>query len=221
MVTPKPPFRAPNVGTSKKPDGCAWAAGIGALLFVIYLLSQCSNSSSTNSSAAMNSANAEMSNSIAAQTPPPVEPLSAASVARGASHYRTVFAAESHSGAMVYSQNCYDALSREFSWAKLDQCGGFDMVAVRAMDAAASAPSNEQDYFQSEAAAGRYLAAATGAGEPADDADRRLSQLQARSARERAPRPRPSPANDDETEANLGAAVNGALDQSMDELVGE
>lgn len=33
---------------------------------------------------------------------------------------------------MIYSQNCYDSLSRVFDWGKLDQCGGFDMLAVRA-----------------------------------------------------------------------------------------
>lgn len=199
--------------------GCALL--VGGIILVL-LIGQCSgDTANSNALEAMNTANADMSNSIAAQTPPPVEPLNAASVSRGGAHYRTAFAAEAFPGAMIYSQNCYDALSREFTWAKLDQCGGFDMLAVRAIDVAdMSVPTSERDYFQSEAAAGRYLAAATGAGEPATDADQRLSQLQARAARERAPaRPRPAAANDDAA-TNMGAIVNDALEVPMDDAVG-
>lgn len=36
----------------------------------------------------MNEANAEMTNAIAEQDPSPVEPLSSASIIRGAAHYR-------------------------------------------------------------------------------------------------------------------------------------
>ncbi|HYJ53128.1 MAG TPA: hypothetical protein VEW04_08135 [Allosphingosinicella sp.] len=222
MVTPEPPpFRAPNVQTVKNPDnGCAIWGTIGIVLLLIYAASRCSTGTSgTNVADAMNTANADMTNSIAAQTPPPVEPLNAASIARGAAHYRTAFAAESFPGAMIYSQNCYDALTREFTWAKLDRCGAFDQLAARAIGAPdAYAPTSEQDYFQSEAAAGRYLAAATGAGQPADQADQRLSALQAQAARQRAPAPRrPAAANDD---GELGNAVSNALDEAEDEAVG-
>ncbi|WP_163364485.1 hypothetical protein, partial [Escherichia coli] len=79
---------------------------------------------------------------------------------------------------MIYSQNCYDALSRAFNWAKLDLCGGFDMLAVKAADGVDTAGLNtEIEYFGSEAAAGRYLALATKAGEAAEDADKRLEAL--------------------------------------------
>ncbi|MFS2109976.1 hypothetical protein ACCC88_09835 [Sphingomonas sp. Sphisp140] len=92
-----------------------------------------------------------------------------------------VMQAEGLSGAMIYSQNCYDALSRAFSWAKLDVCGGFDMLAVKAADnAETEGLSAEVEYFASEAAAGRYLAVATKAGEAAEDADKRLEALQRR-----------------------------------------
>jgi hypothetical protein len=89
--------------------------------------------------------------------------------------------AEGFSGAMIYSQNCYDGLAHSFTWAKLDTCGAFDMLAVRSIaDAATTSLVNEAGYFQSEAAAGRYISAATAAGAPADGADTRLSALQTR-----------------------------------------
>jgi hypothetical protein len=119
---------------------------------------------------------------------------------------------------MVYSQNCYDALGRAFTWRKLDRCGGFDMLAVRAIDDAAAPPAGERDYFQSEAAAGRYLAAATSAGEPAEEADLRLSQLQARTARESAPAPRQEAVANDSADDNT---VSDVVDEAMDNHGGE
>lgn len=134
----------------------------------------------------MNSAAMNIGGAIEAQSPAPVEPLSAASTNLGMGHLRAAFAAEGLPGAMVYSQNCYDALTREFSWAKLDTCGAFDLLAVRTADAGAPTGSSAEGvWFQSEAAAGRYLAAATGGGEEAANADIRLSELQARVARAR------------------------------------
>jgi len=208
MAPPKP--RATQPGNS----GWTLAAVIGVILLGIYGISQCSgDTSGSNVTDMMNAANADMGNAIAAQTPPPVEPLNAASVSRGTSHLRLAFSAEGFSGAMVYSQNCYDALTRTFTWAKLDQCGGFDMLAVRSIEGADTAALNsEQAYFQSEAAAGRYLAAATGAGQPATEADTRLSQLQRRAARGRTVGRRPPSANDDsgEEDANASAASEAA-----------
>lgn len=123
-----------------------------------------------------------MGASIAAQSPPPPPAaLDAASVSRGVAHMRLASGAEGFSGAMIYSQNCYDALGRQFSWAQLDRCGAFDVIAARSIDAAEPADlTTENDYFQSEAVAGRYLAAATGAGQEAGAADTRLADLQRR-----------------------------------------
>jgi hypothetical protein len=131
---------------------------------------------------------------VAAQVPPPVEPLRATSITRGATHMRLAYRAEGLPGAMIYSQNCYDALTHEFSWKKLDTCGAFDMLAVRVIvEAEPVGFAREVGYFQSEIAAGRYLAAATGGGEEAAEADKRLSDVQARAARSPLPVPKAKP----------------------------
>lgn len=164
------------------------------IVLVVSGLGNCSSSNNGANSAAANFLDENVSAGIAAQTPPPPQPLSAVGVSRGMAHLRLAAAAEGFAGAMVYSQNCYDALGHQFTWAKLDTCGAFDMLAVRSMaNADTSALTSEIAYFQSETAAGRYLAAATGAGEPAAEADGRLSQLQARAARARTAGPRPTP----------------------------
>jgi len=219
MVTPapKPPFRTPNDETSPNPgNGWTLAIVIGVIVLLIYAVSQCSGTSTGNaSSAAYNTANADMSNSIAAQTPRPVEPLSAPAVTRGTAHLRTAVTAEGFSGAMIYSQNCYEALAHQFTWAKLDTCGAFDMLAVRSIATADTAGLiHEPGYFESEAAAGRYLAAATGAGETGAEADARLNQLQTRTARVRAASPRPLPARD---ESNSVAASGNLIDLPLDD----
>src|SRR3546814_19566515 len=82
---------------------------------------------------------------------------------------------------MIYSENCYDALSHKFDWSKLDTCGAFDQAAVHAADTTdLTGLSKEASYFQSEVAAGRYLAAATAAGAEAEAADQRLAARQAK-----------------------------------------
>lgn len=202
---------------------------VAGIIAFILLVGQCSENSGTSDvSALMNASNAEMGNAIAAQGPPPVQPLSEVNVRKGLSHLRLAVSAEGFSGAMIYSQNCYDALTREFTWAKLDQCGGADMLAVRSIeDIDASELSSEAAYFQSEAAAGRYLAAATGAGQPPAEADTRLSQLESRAAKARpAVRPVASSKLPDEA-TTIEAADNsqsgnrldtiGVPDESVDE----
>lgn len=123
-----------------------------------------------------------MSASIAAQNPPPAPAaLDQSSIRSGVAHLRIAFEAEGFSGAMIYSQNCYDALGRQFSWTQLDRCGAFDVLAARSIETAEPGDlATETDYFQSEAVAGRYLAAATGAGQEPSAADNRLANLQDR-----------------------------------------
>jgi hypothetical protein len=180
----------PPVKPAPKPtDGSAgwmWGGGIVLLIVLLVGMGKCSSdtgSTNTADSMASNMAAQNISAAISAQGPPAVEPLSEAGVKQGLGHLRVAEKAESLSGAMIYSQNCYDALSHHFSWTKLDSCGAADMLAVRTLPEIDTAPLDpELKYFGNEAAAGRYLAAATGAGEPADEADKRLSQLQARVA---------------------------------------
>jgi hypothetical protein len=162
-------------------------------------------------SQSMNALDGNLSAAIAAQGPPPVRPLDAASVNRGLAHLRLAFGAEGFSGAMIYSQNCYDALSHAFSWARLDQCGAFDMLAARSI-AEADAPGNEESYFEGETAAGRYLAAATGAGEDSGQADQRLAEIQARARRGRAVGAAPPLAD---VEANLATAADPSGDNEI------
>lgn len=218
MVTSKPPANQSSLS-----DGCAWAAIIGVIAIILLAIGKCSGATSDNTAAtdAYNATNAEMSRAIAAQTPPAPEPLNATSINRGISQLRAAVAVEGFPGAMIYSQNCYDALAREFTWARLDQCGAADMLATRSLpDADSAGLENEMSYFQSEEAARRYLAAATGAREAAAEADIRWSQIQTRVAQTRAVGRRPTATNDD-TSFNAGDAVNGVLDAPMDETAGE
>jgi hypothetical protein len=151
---------------------------------LIILANQCSSGSADTAARDSGLMDANISAAVEAQdTPQVVEPLSAAGVARGASHLRLAFAAEGLPGAMIYSQNCYDALSRKFDWLKLDSCGAFDALAVRAItDLDVTGLQREPAYFESEAAAGRYLAAATGAGQEPSEADQRLMDVQTKVA---------------------------------------
>jgi len=153
---------------------------IGGLLAVAMCSSRKENKT------ARSFASPTLSNQIEAMplpTPAPIADLNDTSVRMARRHLTAVTGTEGLSGAMIYSQNCYDALTRSFSWAKLDQCGGFDMLAVGALDTAdTEGLSAEASYFEAEAAAGRYLAVAIKAGEEAGSADERLAALQRRAA---------------------------------------
>jgi hypothetical protein len=184
---------------------------VGLIVVGIGSVSKCSSTddkgATGNASSLMDS---NISAGVAAQVPPSVEPLNAASVTRGATHFGLAYRAEGWPGAMIYSQNCYDALTHKFSWAKLDTCGAFDMLAVRGIvEADATTFDGEADYFQSETAAGRYLAAVTGGGEDATEADKRLSDLQAKAGRARSPVPATKPIQhnreNDDTSSNIAS----------------
>lgn len=196
MVAPPRPQPRPSPATHKpNNEGCTALGVIIVIIIGAIAVSRCSSSADTaNNSAAADLMNDALSNGIEAQSPPPVEPLAPASVTRGVSHLRLAMSAEGIPGAMIYSQNCYDALSRRFAWSKLDLCGAFDMLAVRSVASSdASNLSSEATYFESETAAGRYLAAATGAGLEAGVADARLDNLQSRIARLAVPARRAAP----------------------------
>jgi hypothetical protein len=211
------------MNSAQQPDNGGWLAA-GALVGLILLIvgiSQCSSPDGDAAGDAANLMNENVSAAIAAQSPAPVEPLNRASVDRGVAHLRVAVGAEGFPGAMIYSQNCYDALSRQFSWAKLDVCGAFDMLAVRSTpDTETSGLDNETRYFESETAAGRYLAAATGAGEDVAKADTRLSQLQSRVARLPSVARHPAPAKSDAAETNTSNVESGSEDW-IDNIVGE
>lgn len=147
-------------------------------------LGQCSTGSKNPGSAVTDAAQNAIGSAIDAQSAqgvPIVTPLSKSDIQIGMSHLKQVAKAEGLAGEMIYSQNCYDALSRHFTWPKLDQCGAFDLGAAQSLDdGVATGFDKEIAWFQSEAAAGRYIKGATAAGEEAEKADVRLNDLQTR-----------------------------------------
>lgn len=179
-VTPGPKLAADRSGAA----GCLIVA---ALIGFGGLVSKCSSTPATNTGiseepANIGNAQEALAAAVTAQTPPPVERLSRASVRRGAGRV-TLAAREGLAGEMIYSQNCYDALGRTFSWRKLDECGGFDAAAAIALgDNEVPGAEKGVAWFASEEAAGRYLKAAVAAGEDPDEADQRLSKLDSQAA---------------------------------------
>lgn len=200
-----------NEQTNTGASGWVTAALVLGLLFAIGMCSSRSTNNPTQSFASPTLTN--QIETMPAPSPAPIDALSLASVRKGQRHLTMVLRAEGLSGAMIYSQNCYDALSRDFSWVRLDLCGGFDMLAVAAVETTATEGlSGEVAYFGSEAAAGRYLALATKAGQEAGEADLRLEALRAR-VRGLAPKPTPSPSLelDDEFAPEPEPAADNAL----------
>lgn len=177
--------------------GCWIAVAIGGLLALGSALSQCDSTKSTTIDAEKPFGAASLTNQIEAIEPPAaVEPLAPAQVTRGLRHLRLAYAAEGLSGAMIYSQSCYDGLSRNFTWEALDRCGAFDLQAVRTAEAApGDGLSTELEYFGPETAAARYLAIANKAGETAENSDLRLEALQKQVTGAALPRAASTPAN--------------------------
>lgn len=190
----KGPIPAKGTAGGDPSAGCFGAALVAGIIFLFVATRGCSNGNDSSPQAAANLMSSNISAAVAAQPARTVEPVDVAAAARGFAHLRLAMRAEGFPGAMIYSQNCYDALSRTFSWSGLDRCGGFDMLTARAADDAdlSSFPA-ESGYFAGEAAAGRYLAAATGAGEETGEADARLETLRKRAAGSPVPLP-PAPA---------------------------
>ena len=183
-VTPTSPPAA-----KAKPD----RGGVFVVALVIGILiaiAKCSPSTNGGTSTGAAAAVEEVGNAqqalvaaVAVQVPPPVQKLSARGVRSGASRV-SLASREGLAGELIYSQNCYDALGRQFTWMKLDECGGFDVEASLSLGEEVSAGSERENaWFDGEAAAGRYLKAATAAGQEADAADNRLAALQAQVGR--------------------------------------
>jgi hypothetical protein len=158
---------------------------IGGVLLIAYLVGPPSTQVSTNYNGSTAATLPTDVSPAPAPAPPPVEALSRASITRGTSHYRAATGAEGLLGGRIYSENCFAALSRSFSWAKLDQCGAFDIAAARAAEEAFDSPTAVLDYFGSETAATRYLRAATAAGAAPGAADERYGSLASATPRRR------------------------------------
>ena len=177
---------SPNSSPSKSNSGGCLAVVliIGFLVLVAQCSSKNGSSSTSTENVAMTDMNSEGATAPEAAPSPPtggVQPLDGRAADTAIAQEKTAAAAEGLSGAMIYSQNCYDALGRAFTWSKLDTCGAFDaMAAARLTDDEAISHDKEASHFDGETAAGRYLAAATGAGEEPAEADERWAKLQAR-----------------------------------------
>jgi hypothetical protein len=117
---------------------------------------------------------ANVATPAAAETP---LPLDKGAVKRGQTQMKLVAGLDLSGAAKIFSQNCYDALSRKFDWHQLDRCGGFDAAARRWTDGLPTLAIDEADWFQSEAAATRYLSAATSNGLPPSEADIRWEAI--------------------------------------------
>lgn len=174
-----------SAGTTSRDSsrGLAWTIGIIGTLVVLVNVSKCSSTSPRTPAevAASDPAIKTLTSAVAAQTPPAVQPLSSPAVREGLAEMGKAFASEGLSGSMIYSQNCYDALSHAFSWRLLDTCGTADLKGVASVpEDEVSGMEKEIAYFQSEVAAARYLGATTGAGASAEDADTRLGEIQQR-----------------------------------------
>jgi hypothetical protein len=85
--------------------------------------------------------------------------VDAPAVYKAARHLRLALDAEGFPGAMVYSQNCFESLTRSFSWAKLDQCEAFDALAQVAISESAEV-GTEGSYFNKDALQSRFTVVA-------------------------------------------------------------
>lgn len=134
-------------------------------------------------------------------------PMDPSAVRRGASQLKLIASLDLPGSSQIFSQNCYDALAKAFDWHQLDRCGGFDALAVRWTEQSATVGESELEYFQSEAAATRYLTIATTNGLAGSEADIRWSNLE--SAARKLPIPKRT------------FAANASVDESPSEESGE
>lgn len=181
-ISPSPSSGPPPNGTPvlpKQNDGCTFWVLLVLFILVVFVIGQFSGTSNNSAAPQTEAAQQAITTAIQAQSTQTVEPLNRANIRIGLAHLKLAAKAEALAGEMIYSQNCYDALGKHFAWPKLDQCGAFDVGAAQSLGDDAPLTDKEATWFQSEVAAGRYLKAAIAAGEVADRADIRLSDLQA------------------------------------------
>ena len=196
--------------TPRRDRSAAFGYGLlGLIVFLFIVGSSCSKQDTeTNASAA--SENLQETADIldsAAEAGEPV-PLDASALRRGAAQLRSVASLDLAGSRQIFSRNCYDSLAMKFDWHQLDRCGGFDSMAVRWADQGADLSDDELAYFQSEAAATRFLAAAIANGMAAGDADLRWANLDS-AARKLALPTQVIAASD--TDGNLGATVDSSV----------
>ena len=163
-----------QVKTQQNNLGCWLVIGVAIL---IVLLSQCTKTDPPSPTAK----GAVSDHPFAIQSPAPKpQALSTRSAREGIAHFRKVASTSLEGSARLYSLNCYAGLEKAFTWSSLDRCGSFDEIAVQIADRGTGYfTAEERSYFGPEAAAQRYLTAATTAGLSGEEADLRFEKLQA------------------------------------------
>jgi hypothetical protein len=153
-------------------------------------------------------------------TPAPVSPLplDKSAAQRGYAQFRLVAASHVSGGSEIYSENCYAALRQPFDWHQLDRCGAYDALAVRWTEQNDSVAGNDDlTYFQSEAAATRFLRTATSAGLAADQADQRWATLQKMALHVRIPTSAPLAAGSSSVDDGVSDEDNATVKNSTDD----
>ncbi|MFL6546495.1 MAG: hypothetical protein ACJ8LM_15135 [Candidatus Udaeobacter sp.] len=203
--------------------GCL-AAGILGVGFLLWAVGQKDAGTS-----ALNSASAYDGNlsttAEATASPQPPAPLDVRAARRAFGQFRMVAAAHVPGSSEIFSQNCYEGLTKPISWYELDRCGAYDALAVRWVQENDSTAGNDDlTYFQSETAATRYLQEATRGGLLADQADTRWATLQSMALKTTLVRQAaapveatPPPMNDDESGVDAPVEANGAGADSADD----
>src|SRR3546814_16836169 len=122
--------------SSRDENGCAsLAIVIGIIVGAVLLLQRCGSSDTTSEAppaVVSNAIDASLTAAIAPQEPAKITPLSSKRARTGAAELMLAVDAEGLSGAMIYSETCYVALSTTFAWSTLDTCGAFDQAPVQA-----------------------------------------------------------------------------------------
>lgn len=192
----------PNEDTAKTLEnnsGCLWLGGIAG---VILLVSQCSKTDTSASSAWTPSPAPTSIPEPAPSAPPPMTEQSQADFKLGTANFSKAAAVDDATSAVIYSKNCYAALEAKFSWEKLDRCGAFDAMAAREIMAEGmTGDVTETDYLSEESSAQRYINAGTRHGAEAsamdvrwDKTNRSVAAIIARSRPK--PKPNPTPTED-------------------------
>jgi hypothetical protein len=206
----------------KSANGFGWVlAGIAGIGLIAWISSGSNTNSSATTTTASNDA-ADLENAeanLSTPTPAPPMPLDVSAAQRGYAQFRKLSSLGGDGSAQIYSRNCYDLLRKTFDWHQLDRCGGFDALASRWADEGDSVDGDALTYFQSEAAATRYLQVASANGLPATEADQRWAKLQSMAQKTRlssAPKmvlePMDNIAEDDTTLNALSEAAQNSTD---------
>lgn len=145
-------------------------------------------------------------NLVEAEQPTPPTPLDPSAVSRGHEQMKQVARLGLTDTSRIFSQNCYEALAKQFDWHQLDRCGSFDTLARRWTEGNLAASDQELGWFQSESAAGRYLTAATAHGLPPGEADVRWAAIEIVSSKQSLPKTLA-------TEATEGSPIDSLSDE--------